>query len=90
MDFMIPETLIKCLLCAGHRAGSEGMGTRAQWEGGHGVWLKGRGGAGGGFGRGVVSKMTTLRWPVCNRKEHLSSSTEQATQVDSGHVKPGL
>lgn len=85
MDFMIPEILIKCLLCAGHCAGSEGMGTWAQWEGGHGMWLTGL----EGWGRGQVSKMTTLRWPVCNRKEHLSSS-EQAKQVDSGPVKPRL
>lgn len=41
IDFMIPEILIKCLLYAGHCAGSEGMGTWAQWEGGHGMWLMG-------------------------------------------------
>lgn len=52
-DFMIPEILIKCLPCAGHRAGSEGLGTWAQWEGGRGTWLKGlRRGRCGGEGVG--------------------------------------
>lgn len=39
MDFIIPEILIKCLLCARHHVGAEGMDRWAQWEGGHAMWL---------------------------------------------------